>query len=218
MARVQKLSSANPVDVQALLTPSTLLHLKLLGDKELIQAWRSAETRVRSALKTKGAKEIGTVLNMPAKRIKRDFQVRRVKQGSVPGYRFIVRHRAVPLISLKGTKQVGPTSGPGYLTPKRRVHATIIKGRRRHHKGAFLQTMKSGHVGIFKRRYYGSTATRLPIDEQYGASPKQILQNRLPMQRDIMQHGLDVWRKRFTHEIDRKFRKKILTKWEFTIG
>ena len=58
-----------------------------------------------------------------------------------------------------------------YRQTKQGVSVEVNRGKRTLLKGAFVATMKSGHVGIFRRQ----GKTRLPIEELRGSRPVDAL-------------------------------------------
>lgn len=66
-----------------------------------------------------------------------------------------------------------PVSEYPYRQTKRGVSLSINKGRRVLLAGAFVATMRSGHVGVYRRR----GDKRLPIDEVFTTRVSDVLRN-----------------------------------------
>lgn len=115
------------------------------------------------ALSKAGGDAIRTLRTSSSKRVR---ERKRLKAGRVK--------RGLPLTFPRGTQHVddltwsmGVEGAPARLSSypfrqtKRGVSISVNRGARRLVAGAFVATLKSGHVGIFKRR----GPARLPIDE-----------------------------------------------------
>jgi hypothetical protein len=66
-----------------------------------------------------------------------------------------------------------PVADYPHRQTKRGVSVSINKGRRVLLSGAFVATMRSGHVGVYRRR----GAKRLPIDEVFTTRVSDVLKN-----------------------------------------
>lgn len=98
------------------------------------------------------------------------------------------RGRRIPLVEMGGRQT---RQGVTYKS----------RGKRQLIKGAFIAKMKSGHVGAFKRRYYGQNSKRLPIDEKLGPSiPLLFVQDHIAEAMD--KAARQVWGKELARQVN----------------
>jgi hypothetical protein len=97
----------------------------------------------------------------------------------------------------------------GALKPRQTARGVgyTLPGGRGFVPGAFLATLRSGHVGVYHRAVPGERQTRgragrtfnLPIIEQFGPSPGRIIQRHM---NDLTSRGDAALMKHMAHEID----------------
>lgn len=130
------------------------------------------KTAVRRALSKAGATALRDMRSETTKRIRarkkikpsyirRALTLRRAKGGDIADLEWAVdvSGEAVPLVAYP------------HRQTKKGVKVEVNRGKRTLLKGAFVATMKSGHVGVFRRR----GKARLPIDELRGSRPVDAL-------------------------------------------
>ncbi len=102
--------------------------------------------------KVQTAKAITTKVNMKAAAAKKRITLDKATKSSHPAAVIKIKGGKLPLIALKPNQNKKGVSFKIYKDQARQVEA-----------GSFIQTMKSGHVGVFKRK----AGPRLPIRELY---------------------------------------------------
>ena len=138
-----------------------------------------------------------------------------LRTGSGPTVKadLIIKGGSIPLIDFK-PKQVGKIGRPRRKkSTKSGVKATVIKGRRQLFRsteaGAFIQTMKSGHEGVFIRsseKMMKSKPDQAAIFELFGVDLTQLVvpksSNKMIL-RYVEETFASNYRRRIEHEVGR---------------
>jgi hypothetical protein len=136
----------------------TVGRMGTLARKAAALAINDAAKSVKSA----ASRDIRGKFNIPKNRLDPRIRIGRATPDRLQA---AVTMQAAPIpVSQFGARPVTVTRRP----LRRGVSVAILKGaKRKRLKGAFLQTMKSGHVGVFVRK----GKARLPIIERKVISP-----------------------------------------------
>lgn len=157
--------------------------LRLAPKKTSIAVLRSIK-RGGQAAKTEAARTVSKDMGLPVSVVRKMLSF---KPPNAETLTAIIRAslRRIPLIKF-GAKQA--KAGVSYKA----------KGGRKKIKSAFISTMPTGHVGVFKRAGKG----RLPIGERYGPSVGHVMSEH---REKIAGHGWTVAEKEFQRQLDRIF-------------
>lgn len=93
--------------------------------------------------KTSASREIRSVYNIKASEVGKAIRIEKSTRTSLTG-KIIVSGSPIPIIAFSPRQT------------KTGVTVTILKGKRKAIKRAFIQRMKSGHVGVYARGRYGN--------------------------------------------------------------
>ena len=129
--------------------------------RAVVKALRKAGATALRDMRSEANKRIRARKRIKPKYISRAITLRRAKGSSIATMEWAVNvsGEPVPLVAY-----------PARQTRKG-VTVEVNRGKRTLIPGAFIATMKSGHVGVFKRR----GPERLPIDELRGSRPVDAL-------------------------------------------
>ncbi len=184
-----------------------------LGSYETSLAITRALNRAADMTKVEASKQIRTKYNRKASGVKADIHVIKATQNNQTAY--------IKPSSLR--KKINMSSAKGATDYKARqgaegVYLRIKKGKKTLIKNAFIQHMKSGHVGVFARGAYNSDtlkdftrmSERYPITELTTLSTFKMLDN--PEMLEAVNHvAQTAFVKRFEHEVDRILSKKSVS-------
>ena len=132
--------------------------------------------------KTQIGKEIRTEINTTTKRVNQRLFLQKATYTNWAATISISKRR-LPLMSF-GAKQI-----------KKGVSYNILKsGGRKKIDSAFIQTMSSGHVGVFRRK----SDQRLPIVEMFGPSIGQVFDKSVSIAKRVIFQAY----KRLDHNIE----------------
>jgi hypothetical protein len=125
-------------------------------------------------MRSEASKRIKARKRIASKYITRALTMARPKGGDIASLEWALKvsGQPVPLIAYPHSQVNGRTGKRG-MGPRSQggVSVEVNTGKRTLVRGAFIATMKSGHVGIFRRR----GAARLPIQELLGSRPVDAL-------------------------------------------
>jgi hypothetical protein len=146
--------------------------------RALVKALRKAGMTALRDMRSEASKRIRARKRLAPKYITRALTMARPRGSDIASFEWALKvsGKPVPLIAYPH-KAVGgraaTRSGRGKAGPRSQggVIVEVNPGKRTLIRGAFVQTMASGHQGIFKRRGRG----RLPIDELLGSRPVDAL-------------------------------------------
>jgi hypothetical protein len=134
---------------------------------------KAGSTALRD-MRSEAFKRIRARKRIKAKYITRALTMVRAKGGDIASLSWALKVSGdpVPLVAYphravkgkRGRRRMGPRSPGGMLVEVNVGKQTLVRG-------AFAATMKSGHMGIFRRR----GAARLPIHELLGSRPVDAL-------------------------------------------
>jgi hypothetical protein len=112
-------------------------------------------------MRSEASKRIRARKRIKTRYITRALTQRRAKGSDIAGMEWAidVSGEAVPLVAYP------------HRQTKKGVSVEVNRGKRTLVKGSFVQTMKSGHKGVFRRR----GKARLPIEELRGSRPVDAL-------------------------------------------
>jgi hypothetical protein len=129
------------------------------------RAWERARSTIRRRLKVETVRLVAKRTDLRPKDV-RD-KIRDYNDGSA--YGIDVRSRWLPLYELGAVRRYGrkrPRNADGTYAAGGAGGGVTVRGWGRH-RGAFVATMKSGHVGIFRR----VGEDRAPVREVWGPNP-----------------------------------------------
>lgn len=127
----------------------------------LKRALRKAGATALRDMRSEASKRIRARKRIKTRYITRALSLRRPKGGDVSdmSWALDVSGEPVPLVAYP------------HRQTKKGVSVEVNRGKRTLVKGSFTATMKSGHMGVFRR----SGAARLPIEELRGSRPVDAL-------------------------------------------
>ena len=127
----------------------------------LKRALRKAGATALRDMRAEASKRIRQRKRIKGKYISRAITMRRPKGGDIASMTWAldVSGEPVPLVAYP------------HRQTKKGVSVEVNRGKRTLLKGAFIATMRSGHVGVYRRR----GQARLPIDELRGSRPLDAL-------------------------------------------
>lgn len=127
----------------------------------LRRALRKAGATALRDMRSEASKRIRARKRIKVRYITRALTLRRPKGSDIAGLEWgiDVAGDPVPLVAYP------------HRQTKKGVSVEVNRGKRTLIAGAFVATMKSGHLGVFRRRGKG----RLPIDELRGSRPVDAL-------------------------------------------
>jgi hypothetical protein len=171
-----------------------------------VSALNKSVVSVRAAL----VDAIFTEYNLKKKDIRAELNVRRADAKSLEAEIYGSGSPGVPLYGFSPTPKRSPSTRrlkSGAYSPKTGISVAVKRGSRKKIAGAFIATMKSGHVGVFKRRergtgnWWNAFDKKQSISELYGPSPiKLASQDKYQtMLDDIAEDLMD---KNFAHEAE----------------
>jgi hypothetical protein len=124
------------------------------------------------ALRKAGSTALRDMRSAASKRIR---QRKRIKSSYIGRALSLRRSKGTDIAKMSWAVQVSGEPVPLVAYPhrqtKRGVSVEVNRGKRTLLKGAFVATMRSGHMGVFRRR----AEARLPIDELRGSRPVDAL-------------------------------------------
>ena len=144
-----------------------------LGEATLKKATVSAVNKSIVSTRAYGVKQITKEYKVKAKDVRAELKINRAnyrqQRASIYGagspgfalYDFAPTPKRTP--STRRTRRGG-------YTPKGGIKVMIHKGSRKTVQGAFIAKMRSGHVGVFRRKKKGDG-----IEELFGPSPLRII-------------------------------------------
>jgi hypothetical protein len=132
----------------------------------------SALNKLAAQGKTAASKKIREDYNIKAGDLSKGIDVDKATNGRLNAVLVGRGKHGIPLV-LFGAKWTRPTMGKrGKMRGSKEGASVMVKvGNRKTIPGSFVATMKSGHVGLFKR----IGKKRLPIKELYGPQPALLL-------------------------------------------
>ena len=182
--------------------------IKRLSEIDQYGSFGRALSRAGQSMRKQAIFEAQSVLNLKAGPIRDVVDTRRVNRGDLKAD-LVITGRNQPVYEFKGVRQLGI---PGRRTAGLRTRGGVsvqIKrtGARKVIRTAFIATMPSGKVGVFRRRINPSTGrsrtASLPIDLLFSTSVREALEDR-SMQGRILKAGLDRFRPELAREITRR--------------
>ncbi len=203
----------------------TTLRINARGTEKLIRALKAtpkgfekAATRAinKSLVSTRAhmVKLVREDLAVKAKDVRGQLAISRASWTRQYGRIIGTGSDGIPLLNyVKGSKKAPSTRRlrSGAYRPQIGVPVVIYKSRgRQSARGVFIQRMRSGHVGAFKRTGIGDgrrTSTgRSEIKERYGPSPFKILASDR-YDKKLSKFTDQVMQKNVAHEVDRELKK-----------
>jgi len=156
--------------------------LLAIGDKAPLAAARALNRSIAS-VQTAAVRDIASDLKLAQKDVRKGMTLERATRQTLRA-RLIVTGRRLALHAFRAR----PTrAGVSYDLGRGRTVAP----------GAFIATMRSRHIGVFRRR----DKRRLPIDELFGPSlPHVFTAARISAARAAL--AADLLRKNLTHEVE----------------
>jgi hypothetical protein len=163
-----------------------------------VSALNKSVVSVRAAL----VDAIFTEYNLKKKDIRAELNVRRADAKSLEAEIYGSGSPGVPLYGFSPTPKRSPSTRrlkSGAYSPKTGISVAVKRGSRKKIAGAFIATMKSGHVGVFWRK--GKKTGRTPVEELYGPSPiKLASQDKYQTMLDKL--ATELMDKNFAHEAE----------------
>jgi hypothetical protein len=129
--------------------------------RAVVRALRKAGATALRDMRSEARKRISARKRIGAKYISRAITLRRASGTDIAGMSWAVNVSGEPV----------PLVAYPYRQTKQGVSVEVNRGKRTLLKGAFVATLKSGHVGIFRRK----GKARLPIEELRGSRPVDAL-------------------------------------------
>lgn len=155
--------------------------VRALGARAPLAAAR-ALNRSMASVQTAAVRDVAADLHIAQKDVRRGFSLERATASTLLA-RLVVTGRRLPLLAFRARQT------------QRGVSYDLGRGRKVA-GGAFIATMRSGHVGVFRRR----AARRLPILELFGPSlPRVFTAAKLAAAR--LRLAEELMRKNLAHEI-----------------
>jgi hypothetical protein len=163
-----------------------------------VSALNKSVVSVRAAL----VDAIFSEYNLKKKDIRAELNVRRADAKSLEAEIYGSDAARIPLYGFSPSPNRSPSTRrlkSGAYSPKTGVSVVVKRGNRKKIAGAFIATMKSGHVGVFWRK--GKKTGRLPVEELYSQSTISIASQEKyqTMLDDIAE---DIMDKNFAHEAE----------------
>lgn len=185
MSRAFEISAAGFPDLQG-----RLAQLGADMPKVMARALNRTIANVRAA----SVRALVTETGLPLARVRKSVEIERATWNNLVARQFVTGKRIT--LADFGAREVN--KGVAYKLP---THHGFIPG-------AFLATMKSGHVGVFKReplpsvkRSPGAWSLNLPIKVRRGPSLPFVLRNKGVLN-PILAQANALLEKNLTHEID----------------
>jgi len=156
--------------------------LLAIGDKAPLAAARALNRSIAS-VQTAAVRDIATDLKLAQKDVRKGMVIERATRATLKA-RLIVTGRRLALYAFRARQT--------------RLGASYDLGRGRTvAPGSFISTMRSTHIGVFRRR----GKRRLPIDELFGPSlPHVFVAARIAEARKAL--AADLLRKNLTHRVE----------------
>lgn len=161
-----------------------------------------ALNRTATSVRKISSDKVRETLNIKASFVKKLLFVQRAKRGKFSS-KIAARYERVPVIAFNGVRAT-----------KKGVSVRMRKDKpRKLFSGAFIQRMKSGHVGVFRRSLNAkkwtdgrprSSSPNLKITELKGTSVQAIFAEHL---NEIILRGDPIFQKNISREIDFALRK-----------
>jgi hypothetical protein len=129
--------------------------------RAVVRSLRKAGATALRDMRSEARKRIKARKRIGAKYISRAITLRRASGTDIAGMSWAVNVSGEPV----------PLVAYPYRQTKQGVSVEVNRGKRTLLKGAFVATLKSGHVGIFRRK----GKARLPIEELRGSRPVDAL-------------------------------------------
>lgn len=122
------------------------------------RAISGAINKVLPKARTRFVRAVGDRITVPAREVRERIAVKKASPATLEGTVTITR-KPIPLIEFRARQ-----------TKKGGVTVQVRKGQAREKfRDSFIAKMKSGHEGVFRRRFKGKgRVARLPIDERFG--------------------------------------------------
>lgn len=175
--------------------------IQLTGVKEALEkfssgvVWKAANSALNKVAKmgmTEARRRIQQEYGLSVKGFKRTLTVTPAWKG---------KEEAVILAKGKGTPLIyfgANPSKPGGKRPKVGVSALVKRSEgRKRYPGTFVGRMKSGHIGVFKRR----GKERYPIEQEYRVSVATAFGSKA-IQAAVSKVIGEKWEPTFKHELD----------------
>lgn len=151
--------------------------LILQWDRSQVSKFREAglERALTRAVSRAGGDAIraGRVASSRSVRERKRMKLGRVNAALVLTFPKGMKHIDDLVWQMRASGAPVPVSEYPFRQTKRGVSVAINRGRRVLLSGAFVATMRSGHVGVFRRR----GAKRLPIDETFTTRVSDVLRD-----------------------------------------
>ncbi|RXZ84587.1 hypothetical protein EBB07_00795 [Paenibacillaceae bacterium] len=161
--------------------------------KNIPKAFSSALNRVGQGIKTEASRTIRKTYDIKHKDISKYGNIK-VKKANAAKMELLMTSKGtnIPLIRFK----TSPTKQPA--RPPRVLKASVKRSGGKPIPGAFIASMGSGHIGVFKR----AGRSRMPIQELYGPAVP-IMMGEPGVAEHINNEANKRMRKRLDHEVGR---------------
>jgi len=174
------------------------------ASRGIIMAQKLALNDTLRGMRTDTSREVRADVNLPAKAVKSTFTLQFATTQRLEAC-LISTGKSVPLVHY-GARPKRPVHEGG-RRPKRGVSVLVKRERgRKTISGSFVARMKSGHLGVFRRK----GPARRPIKQLYGPSVPNILSNQ-PVLTRIKAKAEDRLKDRMIHhsrrQMERAFRR-----------
>lgn len=141
----------------------------------IIRALRKAGMTALRDMRTEATKRVMALKRLSRKYVNRALTMARPRGGDIQSLEWAlnVGGKSVPLIAYPHRAKKRPKMGKRRQGPRDQggVIVEVNPGKKTLVRGAFVQTMSSGHEGIFRR----TTTKKLPIKELFGSRPVDAL-------------------------------------------
>ena len=197
---------ANPAQITLRVTPGLdgLQEQYLLSDKQVRQIGSGAINRTLPAVRTRATRRLAEEINLRQKDIRDQISIKPASEAKLEGS-VTVSRKPVPLIDFIGTRE----TRDGVSVQLRRG------GRREVLKGTFIARMKSGHEGVFERRYKagrnvfeGPRFGRLPIEERFGLTLTGYLSHAQTVLDELKANAGDLLANAIANQVSRRLAEK----------
>ena len=155
--------------------------------RDIRKAEVSATNKAAVSGVAKTVQHIRSDYNIKSSEMKKDLKHYKASLQNII-YKIRIKHKAKALSKFRARQN------------KKGVAASIKKGKRKTYLGTFMATMRSGHIGVYKRK----GKQRLPIKELYGPSTMELFSSE-ESKKVLEKSFFEAFKKRFLEEKRRYF-------------
>lgn len=161
--------------------------------KNIPKAFSAALNRVGQGVKTEASRKVRETYDIRARDIEKYGNIR-ITQASYAKLELLLTSKgsSVPLIRFKTSPSKQPSRAPKVLK------ASVKRNGKKPIPGAFVRSMDSSHLGVFKR----SGKRRLPIQELYGPAVP-VMMSEPGIAEHLQEEANARMQKRLDHEVGR---------------